>query len=92
MKKILAHLRKKIVTSKPIRLVNPNWYMDVVGGMWDEIGKLQFEFLVKEGLNPEHFLLDVAWGSLRVGVHFVRYLESDCYKGIDIFGRNHFNK
>lgn len=24
-----------------------------VGGMWDEIGQLQFDYLVREGLKPE---------------------------------------
>jgi SAM-dependent methyltransferase len=84
MKKILSYLRKKGVDSKPFRFLNPNWYKDAVGGMWDEIGKLQFEFLVREGLKPEHLLLDVGCGSLRGGVHFVRYLEPGRYFGIDM--------
>ena len=39
----------------------------VVGGMWDEIGKLQFEFMVKQGLKSEHKFLDIGCGSLRGG-------------------------
>lgn len=54
-----------------------------VGGMWDEIGELQFNFLVKNGLKPRHKLLDIGCGSLRGGVHFVRYLESGNYYGMD---------
>lgn len=38
-----------------------------VGGMWDQIGKLQFEFMVKHGLKPEHKFLDIGCGSLRGG-------------------------
>ncbi len=51
--------------------------------MWDEIGKLQFEFMLTHGLLPQHRLLDVGCGSLRGGVHFVRYLEKGNYYGVD---------
>lgn len=54
-----------------------------VGGLWDEIGALQFEFLVGRGLRPSDHLLDVGCGSLRGGIHFVRYLEPGHYYGID---------
>lgn len=55
----------------------------MVGAMWDDIGRLQFEFLRAQGLEPQHRLLDVGCGALRGGVHFVRYLEPDCYCGLD---------
>jgi hypothetical protein len=54
-----------------------------VGGLWDRIGKLQFDFLIKNGLQPDHYLLDIACGSLRGGVHFIPYLEVGRYLGID---------
>lgn len=54
-----------------------------VGGMWDEIGRLQFHFLQAEGLRPHHRLLDIGCGSLRGGVHFARYLHKGNYFGID---------
>jgi len=54
-----------------------------VGGMWEEIGKLQFDYLVAQGLLPRHYLCDVACGSLRAGVHFVRYLEKGHYLGLE---------
>jgi len=54
-----------------------------VGGMWEELGRLQIEFLRSRGLRPEHHLLDVGCGCLRGGVHFVRYLEQDHYVGVD---------
>ena len=54
-----------------------------VGGMWDEIGRLQFEMMIRFGLRPHHCLLDIACGSLRGGVHFIDYLESGNYLGID---------
>ena len=62
---------------------DPDWHRDAVGGMWEEIGKLQFDFLKEQGLQPKHRLLDIGCGSLRGGVHFVRYLDSGNYVGVD---------
>jgi SAM-dependent methyltransferase len=55
-----------------------------VGGMWEEIGLQQFEFMKKMGLMPGHRLIDIGCGCLRAGVHLVPYLESRHYYGIDI--------
>ena len=52
--------------------------------MWEEVGQLQFDFLVKSGLKPDHRMIDVGCGSLRGGVHFAQYLDSGHYFGIDI--------
>jgi len=54
-----------------------------VGGLWDEIGKLQFDFLMEQGLQPHHYLLDIACGSLRAGIHFIPYLEASHYLGVE---------
>ena len=54
-----------------------------MGGRWEELGALQFQFLLERGLRPHHRLLDVGCGSLRGGVHFIRYLEPGNYVGID---------
>lgn len=55
-----------------------------VGGMWEEIGRLQLEFLIKSGLKNNHKLLDVGCGSLRGGLHYINYLDSGNYYGLDI--------
>ena len=60
-----------------------DWYKKAVGGLWQEIGKLQFDFMIKQGLMPEHFFLDVGCGSLRGGIHFINYLQPGHYFGID---------
>jgi ubiquinone/menaquinone biosynthesis C-methylase UbiE len=60
-----------------------NWHREAVGGLWDEIGQLQLDFLVAEGLRPEHFFIDVGCGCLRGGVRFVDYLQSGHYFGLD---------
>jgi SAM-dependent methyltransferase len=54
-----------------------------VGGLWDEIGRLQFEYLVAQGLRPEDRFLDVGCGCLRGGVHFAAYLRDGHYHGVD---------
>jgi SAM-dependent methyltransferase len=54
-----------------------------VGGRWDELGALQFDFLRARGLEPHHRLLDVGCGSLRGGVHAIAYLEPGHYVGIE---------
>jgi ubiquinone/menaquinone biosynthesis C-methylase UbiE len=55
-----------------------------VGGLWDEIGLLQFQFLKEQGLRKSHRLVDVGCGPLRGGLHFVEYLNPGNYYGLDI--------
>jgi len=55
-----------------------------VGGMWEEIGKLQYNFLIGQGLLPTHTILDIGCGTLRGGRYFIRYLQPNKYTGIDI--------
>lgn len=54
-----------------------------IGGAWDEIGKLQFDFMVAHGLKPDSRLLDYGCGSGRGAVHFVKWLVLGAYVGID---------
>ena len=61
----------------------PGRHRRIVGGMWDEIGRLQLEFLKEVGLLPQHRVLDIGCGCLRGGVKIIRYLEPDHYFGID---------
>jgi SAM-dependent methyltransferase len=57
---------------------------DAVGGMWEEMGKLQIDFLITKGLKSHHKLLDIGCGTLRGGRHIIKYLDSGNYYGIDI--------
>ena len=59
-------------------------HRDFVGGLWDEIGSLQLDFLLKSGLKPNHKLLDIGCGCLRGGIHYVKYLQDGNYYGMDI--------
>jgi SAM-dependent methyltransferase len=64
--------------------VSAGQHRELVGGLWDEIGTLQLDFLRAHGLAPHHKLLDVGCGSLRGGVHFAGYLDPGNYFGVDI--------
>jgi len=55
----------------------------LIGSLWEEMGKHQFEFLLSQGLQPDSRMLDVGCGTLRGGIHFIRYLEPGGYAGID---------
>lgn len=66
------------------KLVAQGQHRQFIGGKWDEIGRLQFEYLKSKGLKPKHRLLDVGCGSLRGGVHFVPYLKAKHYYGFDL--------
>jgi hypothetical protein len=54
------------------------------GGLWDELGRLQLEFLVEAGLEPRHKLLDIGCGCLRGGIHYLDYLDEGNYFGLDV--------
>ena len=58
-------------------------HREYVGGMWEEIGRLQFDFLVQQGLKSTHCFLDIACGCLRGGINFIQYLEPGNYLGIE---------
>lgn len=71
-------------TGEVARRVADGQHRDVVGGMWDKIGRLQFDVMQEQGLAPHHKLLDIGCGALRGGIHFVRYLDAGNYFGMDI--------
>lgn len=57
-----------------------------IGGndeFWNSISKLQFEFLVSQGLKPSDTFIDVACGSLRAGTRLIPYLDPGNYIGVD---------
>jgi hypothetical protein len=54
-----------------------------IGGAWEEIGQLQFDFLVSRGMKPDSYLLDIACGCLRLGVKAIPYLQTGHYLGIE---------
>src|SRR6266545_606207 len=59
-------------------------HRECVGGLWDEIGRLQLDFLISRGLREHHRVLDIGCGSLRAGVKLVKHLRAGHYAGSDL--------
>ena len=58
-------------------------HRDIVGGRWDETGRIQMHILRDAGMQPEHRLLDIGAGSLRLGCKAVPYLDPGHYWATD---------
>ena len=58
-------------------------HREFVGSYWEQIGMLQFRYLINAGLKPYHRILDLGCGALRGGIHFIRYLDDGKYTGVD---------
>jgi hypothetical protein len=71
-------------TNAIARKVANGHHREVIGGLWDEIGRIQFDFLCANGLSPSSVLVDIGCGCLRGGVHFVYFLNAGNYFGVDI--------
>ncbi len=54
------------------------------GKDWSEVAREQLDFLVDDGLQPHHTVVDYGCGSLRLGQHLIRYLQPGLYWGLDI--------
>jgi hypothetical protein len=58
-------------------------HREYVGGWWDYMQQLQYNFMRAQGLKPHHHLWDIGCGSLRAGVALIRYLDRGHYHGVD---------
>jgi hypothetical protein len=58
-------------------------HRDIVGGRWEETGRVQMDILRTAGLQPHHHLLDIGAGSLRLGCKAVPYLHPGHYWATD---------
>ena len=58
-------------------------HRDIVGGRWDETGRAQMAALLAAGLRPDHHLVDIGAGSLRLGHKAVAYLHQGHYWATD---------
>lgn len=58
-------------------------HREIVGGRWDETGRVQMAALLDAGLQPHHVLLDIGAGSLRLGCKAVSYLDPGHYWATD---------
>ncbi len=58
-------------------------HRDIVGGRWDETGRIQMQLLRDAGMQPHHHLLDIGAGALRLGCKAVPYLHPGHYWATD---------
>ena len=68
------------------RQVAHGQHREIIGGLWEELGGLQRQFLQKQGLLPHHSFIDIGAGSFRAGVKLIPYLDVGNYYGIDVQG------
>jgi SAM-dependent methyltransferase len=64
---------------------DPNlaWHRLATGGLWDEEGEWVFDFVRRQGLRPEQYLLDVGCGSLSAASRLLRYMQPSHYWGFE---------
>lgn len=58
-------------------------HRDIVGGRWDETGRVQMQILRDAGLMPHHRLVDIGAGSMRLGCKAVPFLDPGHYWASD---------
>ena len=51
---------------------------------WLKVGEMQFSYLLKHGLRPDHRILDIGCGNLRAGWRLIQHLDPGKYYGVDI--------
>jgi ABC-type polysaccharide/polyol phosphate transport system ATPase subunit/SAM-dependent methyltransferase len=59
------------------------WHRVAVGGRWRASGDWQLEFLCRQGLRPEQFVLDVGCGSLSGARAMLPFMEEHRYWGYE---------
>ena len=59
-------------------------HRDLVGGLWDEMSKLQLDLLIQHGMTETSRLLDIGCGSLRLGHAAAAFLAPGNYWGTDL--------
>ncbi len=65
------------------RALDQGRHRDIVGGRWDETGRLQMALLQARGMQAHHRLLDIGAGSLRLGCKAVPFLHPGHYWATD---------
>jgi len=59
------------------------WHRLATGGRWAEEGAWVFDFLRRQGLQPNQYVLDLGCGSLSAASHLLRYMEPSHYWGFE---------
>lgn len=74
------HTDRRVLTEG----IGPAAGADASRDNWDSHGELQRDFLITQGLRPEHCLLDIGCGGGRLARKVVPYLHPGNYHGVDI--------
>lgn len=82
--------KQQIVSTNPYELagfyesaIADGRHRAIVGGRWEETGRIEMSILRDAGLLPHHHLLDIGAGALRLGCKAVPYLEPGHYWATD---------
>jgi SAM-dependent methyltransferase len=59
------------------------WHRLAAGGKWAEEGLWVFEFLKRQGVRPDDYVLEMGCGSLSAASHLLRYMEPRHYWGFE---------
>jgi SAM-dependent methyltransferase len=60
-----------------------SWHRLALGGRWTEEGAWVFDFLRRQGLRPEQYVLDVGCGSLSAASRLLPYMHPHHYWGYE---------
>ncbi|HYT69341.1 MAG TPA: ATP-binding cassette domain-containing protein [Vicinamibacterales bacterium] len=59
------------------------WHRTAIGGQWRASGEWQLDFLRRQGLRPNHYVLDVGCGSLSGARVMLPFMDQHCYWGYE---------
>ncbi len=59
------------------------WHRLAAGGFWDEQGRWTFDFLRRQGLRRDHYVLDVGCGSLSAARLMLPFMDRSHYWGFE---------
>lgn len=71
------------VQARANELMQQQGFMGVPLQTFEQAGRNQLIALLNQGLNPESTVLEIGCGCLRVAYWLIRFLDQDCYHGIE---------
>ncbi len=71
------------VQTRAEEMMDEHGFLGVPRETFEEAGRTQMVRLLNHGLQPESKVLDIGCGCLRVAYWLVRFLDPDCYCGIE---------
>jgi hypothetical protein len=71
------------VHSRGSEMMSQHGFLGVPTETFETAGRLQLMALLNQGLCPESKVLDIGCGCLRTAYWLIRFLDADCYCGIE---------